>query len=158
MLLWLGHGCSKSNVLRTRMLLWLGHGCSHGHGCSKSTVFRTRMLLWLRRAYGLAMNAEGFTPCVVAAAFLSLPKVLFVPHRRVPMGLGGNAFFARLQAVGASHKDSSNCNPHPLRVELSKSFGFRVSLDRSLTSWGIVKIMVPFWVTIIIRGLIRGLI
>ena len=29
------------------------------------------------------------------------PKVLFVPHRPIPMGLGGNAFFARLQAVGA---------------------------------------------------------
>ena len=27
-----------------------------------------------------------------------------------------------------------------------------------LTIWGIVKIMVPFWVPIIIRGLIRGLI
>ena len=26
---------------------------------------------------------------------------VFVPRRPVPMGLGGNAFFARLQAVGA---------------------------------------------------------
>ena len=35
------------------------------------------------------------------------------------------------------------------------------SADHSLVRnyiWGIVKIMVPFWVPIIIRGLIRGLI
>ena len=36
------------------------------------------------------------------------PKVLFVPRTPVTMGLGGNAFFARLQAAGAS-----NNNPNP---------------------------------------------
>ena len=32
------------------------------------------------------------------------PKVLFVPRRPVPKGLGENAFFARLRPVGASNK------------------------------------------------------
>ena len=39
---------------------------------------------------------------------LTGPKVLFVPRRPVPMGLGGNAFFARLQAVGAFNKEIPN--------------------------------------------------
>ena len=52
-----------------------------------------------------AMRAEGFTPCVVAAAEPSTgPKVLFVPRRPVPKGLGENAFFARLRPVGATNK------------------------------------------------------
>ena len=32
------------------------------------------------------------------------PKVLFVPRRPVPKGLGENAFFARLRPVGAPNK------------------------------------------------------
>ena len=32
------------------------------------------------------------------------PKVLKVPRRPVPKGLGENAFFARLRPVGASNK------------------------------------------------------
>ena len=39
------------------------------------------------------------------------PKVLFVPRRPVPMGLGGNAFFARLQAVGAINKANLTRTP-----------------------------------------------
>ena len=34
------------------------------------------------------------------------PKVLFVPRRPVPKGLGENAFFARLRPVGAINKVS----------------------------------------------------
>ena len=33
------------------------------------------------------------------------PKVLKVPRRPVPKGLGENAFFARLRPVGASNND-----------------------------------------------------
>ena len=32
------------------------------------------------------------------------PKALFAPRTPVTMGLGGNAFFARLQAAGAFNK------------------------------------------------------
>ena len=38
---------------------------------------------------------------------LTGPKVLFVPRRPVPKGLGENAFFARLRAVGAKNKQGS---------------------------------------------------
>ena len=37
------------------------------------------------------------------------PKVLFVPRRPVPKGLGENAFFARLRPVGAPNKLFSSC-------------------------------------------------
>ena len=36
--------------------------------------------------------------------------------------------------------------------------GFLLFSFDFMNTWGIVKIMVPFWVPIIIRGLIRGLI
>ena len=35
------------------------------------------------------------------------PKVLFVPRRPVPKGLGENSFFARLRPVGAQNKPAS---------------------------------------------------
>ena len=35
----------------------------------------------------------------------TVPKVLFVPRRPVPKGLGENALFARLRPVGAFNKD-----------------------------------------------------
>ena len=70
---------------------------------------RTRMLLWLRRAYGLAMNAEGFTPCVVAAAFFSprrVPKCCSCHAGQSRWAWAGTHFFARLQAVGAFNKEN----------------------------------------------------
>ena len=42
-----------------------------------------------------------------------------------------------------------------VRVRIQKDIQELVALK---PTWGIVKIMVPFWVPIIIRGLIRGLV
>ena len=42
--------------------------------------------------------------------------------------------------------------PQVARLSIQEKAG------RIKATWGIVKIMVPFWVPIIIRGLIRGLI
>ena len=81
----------------TRTELWFGHGCS-GH----------RMLLEHERNYG-SWSRHGWSAKYAmrgGSNDFEAPegsKVLFVPRRPVPMGSGGNAFFARLRHVGTSN-------------------------------------------------------
>ena len=77
-------------------------------------IKRTRNTdVFMPSASASAMRAEGFTPCKVPAAFFEPstgPKVLFVPRRPVPKGLGENAFFC---AFTARRSPKQTPNPKP---------------------------------------------
>ena len=76
------HGCYYGSGMDALNRTYEEHGCYYGvcHECGEIDAMRG--------------GSSIFGPSTG-------PKVVFVPRRPVPMGLGGNAFFARLRAVGA---------------------------------------------------------
>ena len=101
------HGCYYGSGMDALNRTSYEHGCSYGSGMD--ALNRTYYQHGCFYAFGVGVcHACGGIHAMRGGSSIfepsTGPKVLFVPRRPVPKGLGESAFFARLRPVGAPHK------------------------------------------------------